>query len=299
MQTWYDNGIKAKAEEQRICKIKEDIQFILTHFEGRQPLFPRKMSTSLSQGKQFTIYNEEEILNECIKANFIDCRLNAYPLLLDEDIAAIQAPNIIFIDIDLPQDLNYENSLLNLNKILSRTLNLIKHKLNGSDPTVIWTGNGYHVYIVLDTRPLELITDVTELSTQPSKEFLKFAEIIFTNRKADSKHNHSFNSYLLRIPHTLNSKCIARGKDTEIKIIQKFDHLNIPQIDRGLLREFRLYLADLDIKNKSASINKEQEIRLCNSSITINLQLVQYLNHINGLKINYSKHQYLTTENLL
>ena len=84
MQIYYDNNTEAK--ELRIAKVKEGIRFILTHFEGRQPLFPRKMSTSLSQGRQFTVYNEEQILNECIKANFIDCRLNAYPVLSDDDM---------------------------------------------------------------------------------------------------------------------------------------------------------------------------------------------------------------------
>ena len=78
------------------------------------------MSTSLSQGRQFTVYNDEQILNECIKANFIDCRLNAYPVLSDENAsAAIQAPNLIFIDIDLTQSPDYENSLLEL-PILSK-----------------------------------------------------------------------------------------------------------------------------------------------------------------------------------
>ena len=68
------------------------------------------MSTSLSQGRQFTVYNEEQILNECIKASFIDCRLNAYPVLSESDMIALdifsaQAPNMIFIDIDLPKGL--------------------------------------------------------------------------------------------------------------------------------------------------------------------------------------------------
>ena len=123
----------------------------------------------------------------------------------------------------------------------------------------------------MDTRPLELITDLTELSSQPSKEFLKFAEIIFTNKKADPKHNHSFNSYLLRIPHTFNSKCIDKGKDPEVKIIQKFDTQNIPQINTNLLREFRIYLADLDIKNKRAFIKQEQKIGLYNNSTILSI----------------------------
>lgn len=210
------------------------------------------MSTDLSQGRQFTIYNEEQILNECIKANFIDCRLNAYPVLPSDGLVdLVQAPVIIFLDIDMIKGFRYEEALEQLNKALKQALTIIKKKLNGCIPTVLWTGNGYHIYIVLDTRPLELITDLIELSNEPSKEFLKFAEIIFSNKKADNRHNHSFNSYLLRIPYTFNSKCFTKGKDAEVKIVKKFDTLAIPKIDSNLIREFRLYLADLDIRNKS------------------------------------------------
>jgi hypothetical protein len=67
-----------EAKEQRISKVKQGIRFILSHFEGRQQLFPRKMSTALSQGRQFIVYSEDQILNECEKAGFVDCRLNAY-----------------------------------------------------------------------------------------------------------------------------------------------------------------------------------------------------------------------------
>lgn len=91
LQIYYKNNTEAK--EQRIAKVKEGIRFILTHFEGRQRLFPRKMSTSLSRG---IVYNEEQIITECIKSN-------AYPVLSDDDMdAAIQGPNLIFIDIDSP-----------------------------------------------------------------------------------------------------------------------------------------------------------------------------------------------------
>jgi hypothetical protein len=75
---------------------------------------------------------------------------------------------------------------------------------------------------------------------------------------ADPKHNPSFSSYLLRIPHTFNSKCV--NKDPEVKIIQKFDAQNMPQINVNLLREFLLYLPDLDIKNKRVFVNQEQKI---------------------------------------
>ena len=86
--------------QEREEKVKEGIDFLLSHFEGRQRLFPRKMSTFTSKGKQFIVYNKEQILDACIKSNFIDCRLNAYPVLED---GLLQAPNIIFIDLDLPK----------------------------------------------------------------------------------------------------------------------------------------------------------------------------------------------------
>ena len=104
-------------------------------------------------------------------------------------------------------------------------MKIIKQKLNGFEPTVLWTGNGYHIYIVLDIRPLELIEELRELSDKPSEQFLRFAEIIFTNNKKDSQHNPSFKSCLLRIPGTINSK-----NGSEVKIIQRFDENNIPSI---------------------------------------------------------------------
>jgi Primase X len=246
-------------DEERTAKVKQGIRFILSHFEGRQPLFPRKMSTALSQGRQFIVYSEDQILNECEKAGFVDCRLNAYSVSGESqsnelNIFSAQAPNIIFIDIDLSKgyESQEEERITKLNKIIRKTLSIIQKKLDGWKPTVLWTGNGYHIYIVLNTRPLELIIELTELTDTPSEEFLRFAEFIFTNKKKDSCHNPSFKSCLLRIPYTLNSKCIDMTtsnyiKDPEVKIIQEFNSLAIPTINNELLRKFRLYLADKDI----------------------------------------------------
>jgi hypothetical protein len=132
------------------------------------------MSTALCQGRQFIVYNEEQIISECIKSNFIDCRLNAYPILLNDDIAAaIQAPNIIFVDIDLPKGFeNQEEAITKLNNILEKTVSIIKKKLVGCKPTILWTGNGYHVYIVLKARPLELITELADYQPSHQKNFL-------------------------------------------------------------------------------------------------------------------------------
>lgn len=215
------------------------------------------MSTALTKNQQFTVYNEDQILNECIKANFIDCRLNAYPHLECDgytdyqdssfNMFSVQAPNLIFIDRDFPPKTSEIELLKQQNKILK----IIKNYLDGCVPTQLWSGNGFHFYIVLDTRLLELITDLAAVSKEPSKDFLRFAENRFSNNKNDANHNPSFKSNLLRIPYTLNSKCLANGTDPEVKIIRKFDPDNIPKLGLQLLREFRLYLADQDIKNKA------------------------------------------------
>jgi hypothetical protein len=280
-------------DDNRRDKVKEGIKFLLSHFEGRQRLFPRKMSTALTKGKQFTVYDKGQILNECIKAAFIDCRLNGYPIL-DKDIGVedyshanrdhlkcksqtsmpIQAPNIIFIDVDIPRETNQQEEEAAL--LLKNVLKTIDKRLNCcSSPTVLWTGNGYHIYIVLNTRPLELVQELSELSDNPSEEFLRFAETTLTNSKKDSKHNPSFKSCLLRIPYTLNSKNIDVAtrdyvKDPEVKTIQEFDSSNIPTIGSLLIRQFRLYLADLDImikaKRRRLKTNQQQQLQNSNNS---------------------------------
>lgn len=244
MMTTFDN-------KDREEKVKEGIDFLLSHFQNRQKLFPRKMSTLASKGKQFTVYNEEQIFQECKKSNFIDCRLNAYPILED---GLLQAPNIVFIDLDLPTKFqDYESNLKELNRTLEKSIKIINQRLSGCQPTILWTGNGYHVYIVLDIGPLEKIVELKELSNKPSEQFLRFAANLFTNNKKDANHKPSFKSCLLRIPGTINAK-----NDLEVKIIQRYDVNNIPSIDNQLLREFRLYLADIDIRKKIALANKNK-----------------------------------------
>ena len=80
--------------------VEHGIQILLEHFRAAgQPLFPRKMSTFLQYG--IKVNSKEDILRECEKSSFIDCRLNAYPIYVDEDIeAGLVAPTILFTDID-------------------------------------------------------------------------------------------------------------------------------------------------------------------------------------------------------
>jgi hypothetical protein len=257
-----DNDTK----KERINKVKEGIDFILSHFEKQQQLFPRKISTAFSYTRQFIVYNKEQILNECIKADFIDCRVNAYPVLENNNYHAdsnIQAPNLIFIDLDLEKSLPYPKAIIRLEKSKNKSIKTIKERLIGCQPTILWTGNGYHIYIVIDSRPLELIKELSELSQKPSEEFLRYAEMTFSNKKRDYGHNPSFKSSLLRIPCTFNSKNLLANNEidrqnTEVKIVQKFDNENVKSINIRLLRDYQLWLADNDLMRKKKKNSRSQ-----------------------------------------
>ena len=151
----------------------EDIVFILSHFE--EPLFPRKMMTFASNG-QFTVTSKEEILQRCKEANYIDCRINAYPEYIEYQGIVRQPPNFIFIDLDKSHFSRYRDPVKMLNRALDKALKNISsifgqgvaassdiqsnnnehHNIKPIRPTVVWSGNGYHIYlpiqsVVLDT----------------------------------------------------------------------------------------------------------------------------------------------------
>jgi hypothetical protein len=73
--------------------------------------------------------------------------------------------------------------------------------------------------------------------------------MILSANRSDLNHNPSFKSCMLRIPYTFNSKYM-HIQDPEVKIVQRSDINTIPRLSAALLREYRLYLADLDLKEK-------------------------------------------------
>jgi hypothetical protein len=97
---------------------------------------------------------------------------------------------------------------------------------------VIWSGNGYHIYIPINAIVLE---DKAEFSSiyqqQPSTQFIRFAEWYLSDGKSDSAHNTtvSLNNCMLRIPNTINSKYDMRS---QVSIISKFDNkVPLPKIN--------------------------------------------------------------------
>lgn len=88
------------------------------------------------------------------------------------------------------------------------------------NPTVIWSGNGYHIHI-----PVELDTAFEDMwdfqvFSEPSVKFLRWAARRLTNGKADHNNNPSFRSMLLRVPGTINSKAKDAGRDPIVRFVK-------------------------------------------------------------------------------
>lgn len=274
-----------------------DIEFILSHFES--DLFPRKMMTLTSNG-QFTVYSEDEIFDKCKQSGFLDCRINAYPEYTrwEKYDMPRYPPNFLFFDLDLTNFIKYKDPKKMLDRTLKDTLNRIsalflKHsqfsrhpcqKINDKDqqnldpmdikPTVLWTGNGYHIYLPIDAIILDqeeffskdkfpslFLTMGKYFNWAVSEVFLKYAEIFFTNGKADPLHKPKYKTCLIRIPGSYNSKLIHKGLEKEeslVKIIQRWNGQRIPiQI---LLKDFRRWLIQEEYNQRIVN-NKRKHSR--------------------------------------
>jgi hypothetical protein len=77
----------------------EDIQFILSHFEGA--IFPRTISTKATFGKQIVVTDIQEIYSKFEQANFVDCRINACPVYTNYKGVNRQSPNFVMCDLDI------------------------------------------------------------------------------------------------------------------------------------------------------------------------------------------------------
>ncbi len=215
--------------------IAANVDFILDHFH--KPLFPRTISTYKSQSKQFEVFSKEEMITGYEDSSFVDCRVNAYPSYTQYKGIQRYPPNFIFADLDLSTFKTKDN----LERALSTTLRIIRFKINGT-PTVLWTGNGYHIYQPIDSAILEEYEQFSQFE-HPSLKFIRFAEFSLTSGKSDPSHNPSFRSCMIRIPGSYNSKY---AEDNLVKIIQKWDGYR-PPISL-LLGTFHAYLVDQKIK---------------------------------------------------
>ena len=94
--------------------------------------------------------------------------------------------------------------------------------------------------------------------------FMQFAEELFTENRHDHNHRPSVNSCLVRVPGTLNSKCIdpitgtyTNTKDPEVKILQRWGGQR-PAIN-PILRDFRRWLINESINSKIELLQIQQK----------------------------------------
>jgi hypothetical protein len=260
-------------------EIENRFDFILSHFEGYLT-FPRRIVATelMMDQKKYQhfkiVLSREQALDHFKKYNYVDCRMNAFPYLKEN---ILWKPYLLFIDLDLPDF----KSRKSLDLALSKTLKNIKEILNGY-PTVLWSGNGYHVIQPVDC-PIEL-EDIKEFEKYKnivpllSQEFLRFAKDFLSNGKADKNNHPSFNSCLLRIPSSINSKCLdnreKRLSGIKVKVLQKWNRDRV-MISREFIEEFRTYLEQKLADQEQQQINNNSHKKY--SSFNINNNQIDWI----------------------
>ncbi len=232
----------------------QDLDFILNHLS--KPVFPRKISTYESSNRTFQVDNMDEIIIAFLDSKFIDCRINAFPLLRD---GKSWIPDLFFIDLDLSDFKSRKNELDIAKAHILR--NISKYFGKNTKPTVLWSGNGYHVIqpvncpvndYLINQRFREFADSRLIVNGNPAEEFLRFAKILLSDNKADKSHNPSFRSCLLRIPGSINSK-----NNVTVKIIQEWNGYR-PTITKELFTMFHEYLIQ---KKIDFELEQEKQIK--------------------------------------
>jgi hypothetical protein len=243
--------------------VNDGLDYILSLFAHQIQLWPRTISTKSTQARQVIVHNREEALARFKQANFVDCRISAYPYwrpALVSEFTGIKnaiAPNFIMIDLDAS---NFDDDYDELARILRQILWRIRDNLSGYKPVVIWSGRGYHILIQLHSPILETIKEFSNIDGIATK-FIRFAESYLSNGKSDRAHNNtvSINNCMLRIPGSVNSK---NGATVTIVKKSKSEPTNITL----LIGSFYAWLESEKIKAANSWINYNKVSASLNAS---------------------------------
>jgi hypothetical protein len=144
------------------------VSFILKHFDGYQQLFPRHIMVGVD--KRILVYSTRDIIDTCLDAGLVDCRIMAYPVY-PQSLKEI-SPCELLIDIDYDKSKPPVAAKRQALRIKNKAVKKIKELFQTStmyNPTILETGNGYHIYIVLNTRPLEYNETLKAICDNPSQ----------------------------------------------------------------------------------------------------------------------------------
>ena len=233
------------------------VNFLLQHLA--KPDFPRTIATKRTDGKQIIVGSKEEAIAFYKEANYMDCRLAAYPYNVNNSVP--QIIDFVMLDLDLN---NFRFSRQKLDRALNKIL--ISLKKQDIEPTVMWTGNGYHVLVPIE--PLQsTLEGMVEFANfeGPSKSVLRFLEKYLSNSKSDSVHNStvSFGNCMLRVPGSFNSKH-NNDKKNQVLIVKKWNNQRLSI--KPLLGDFLAYL--LDIKDEKKSTHAKYYKKKCCSALS-------------------------------
>jgi hypothetical protein len=191
----------------------------------------------LTEGKQFIVGSKNEAIAFYKQANYMDCRFAAYPYNVNNSVP--QIIDFVMLDLDLN---NFRFSRQKLDRALHKIL--ISLKKQDIEPTVMWSGNGYHVLVPI--KPLQsTLEDMVEFAKfeEPSKSVLRFLEKYLSYSKSDCVHNStvSFGNCMLRVPGSFNSK-YNNDKKNQVLLVKKWNNQRLSI--KPLLGDFLAYLLD-------------------------------------------------------
>ena len=97
-------------------------------------------------GYQVEVFNKRKILKYFKVSTYEDCRINAYPSFTEYHSINRTPISFLTVDLDLKDfaDEKKKGKAV-FERALNKTVQNIKSSIGGN-PTVLWTGNGYHVY---------------------------------------------------------------------------------------------------------------------------------------------------------
>jgi hypothetical protein len=240
-----------------VPSVWDGFDFILSHFSADNNLEPRTYSTKLTGDAQIPL-RHDEIPSQFYRADFLDCKVAAYPSFKEGFYRARQncyiskgsgvLPDFLFIDLDKGK---FNGEIALLKQALKLTLRNINEKFHGVfRPSILHSGNGYHIY-----QPVQLsgsswclgfVDKFSELSKYPGPDtlFLRWAEQYLSGGNADPEHSKtlSFKNMMLRIPGSVNTK----ANNQRVRIVQQWDG-HRPYIN-WILRDFYHYLVNKKLR---------------------------------------------------
>jgi hypothetical protein len=247
------------------ASLESGLNFVLLHLE--EPIFPRRIATYATEGKQILVNNSEEALARFKQSNLLDCRISAYPYPVPE-YKGVNRQTLDFFLSDLDRkDFKTKKSF---EECMRNTLQNFKNKLHGANPTILWSGGGYHFLQPMYADVLLEMESVFMEFVEPSRNLMQYAEKVMTDNKGDPVHCNtvSFNNCMVRIPGSYNSnyiqfndmgKVVNISPESEVKIVQRWDGYR-PNI-KWLLNGYWIYLIQ-ERNNEALKTMQDEQKRL-------------------------------------